>query len=53
MENVGNFLQACEGIGLQKADLFQTVDLYEAQNMPQVRMHIHSVCVYTPFTESE
>ena len=36
MENIGNFLSACEAYGLQKTDIFQTVDLYEAQNMPQV-----------------
>lgn len=36
MENIGNFLKACEAYGLTKMDLFQTVDLYEAKNMPQV-----------------
>jgi len=36
MENIGNFLSACENLGLNKLDLFQTVDLYEAANMPQV-----------------
>lgn len=36
MENIGNFLAGCESIGVAKADIFQTVDLYEAQNMPQV-----------------
>jgi len=36
MENVGNFLTACEGLGCNKIDLFQTVDLYEANNIPQV-----------------
>ena len=37
MENIQNFLAACEAIGCKKQDLFQTVDLYEAQNIPQVR----------------
>ena len=37
MENVGKFLAACEAIGCKKDDLFQTVDLYEMQNIPQVK----------------
>ena len=36
MENIGNFLSACEAIGCSKLDLFQTVDLFEANNIPQV-----------------
>ncbi|XP_066913610.1 myophilin-like [Clytia hemisphaerica] len=36
MENIGNFLAACEKIGCVKNDLFQTVDLYEGQNINQV-----------------
>ena len=36
MENIGNFLSACERYGCNKQDIFQTVDLYEAENMPQV-----------------
>lgn len=36
MENIGLFLTACENYGLQKQDIFQTVDLYEAENMAQV-----------------
>lgn len=36
MENIGNFLSACESLGMNKVDLFQTVDLYEANNIPQV-----------------
>ncbi|XP_064608057.1 myophilin-like isoform X2 [Liolophura sinensis] len=36
MENIGNFLTACENYGLVKTDLFQTVDLFEGQNMHQV-----------------
>ena len=43
MENIGNFLAACEKYELTKADLFQTVDLYEAQNMPQVLNGIHAL----------
>ena len=36
MENINCFLSACEEIGVKKVDLFQTVDLYEGQNIPQV-----------------
>jgi len=36
MENTNNFLDGCEKIGCNKLDLFQTVDLYEGQNVPQV-----------------
>jgi len=36
MENIGNFLAACESFGCLKVDLFQTVDLYESNNIPQV-----------------
>ena len=33
MENIGFFLSACESFGLTKQDLFQTVDLYEGENV--------------------
>lgn len=36
MENIGNFLAGCEAYGVPRTDMFQTVDLYEGQNMPQV-----------------
>eukprot|EP00112_Aurelia_sp_Birch-Aquarium-sp1_P006769 Seg1740.3 transcript_id=Seg1740.3/GoldUCD/mRNA.D3Y31 product="Muscle-specific protein 20" protein_id=Seg1740.3/GoldUCD/D3Y31 len=36
MENIGNFLTACEALGVPASDSFQTVDLYEKQNMAQV-----------------
>jgi len=36
MENTSNFLKAIGNFGVQSSDLFQTVDLYEAQNMAQV-----------------
>lgn len=36
MENVSNFLEACEKLGISKTDLFQTVDLYDKMNMVQV-----------------
>lgn len=43
MENIGNFLSACEAYGLSKADLFQTVDLYEGENIPQFINAIHAL----------
>lgn len=36
MENTGKFLTACESYGVKKDDLFQTVDLFENQNMVAV-----------------
>jgi len=36
MENINNFLSSCEKIGCKHLDMFQSVDLYEAQNIPQV-----------------
>ncbi|CAK8695726.1 myophilin-like [Clavelina lepadiformis] len=36
MENIGKFLDASYAYGVQKTDMFQTVDLYEGQNIPQV-----------------
>ena len=43
MENIGFFLSACMALGMQKLDLFQTVDLYENQNMTQVIDGIHAL----------
>ena len=43
MENIGNFLTGCEGVGMAKTDLFQTVDLFEAQNVPLVVDTIHAL----------
>ncbi|KAH3724232.1 transgelin-2-like isoform X1 [Dreissena polymorpha] len=36
MELISQFLAACERYGLPKTELFQTVDLYEKQNLNQV-----------------
>ncbi|EGD73696.1 hypothetical protein PTSG_05404 [Salpingoeca rosetta] len=36
MENIGYFLSAVEGYGIRSSDSFQTVDLFERQNIPQV-----------------
>lgn len=43
MENIGKFLEAIEKYGVAKTDLFQTVDLYENQNMGQVVTCIHAL----------
>lgn len=43
MENIGNFLSACEKLDMKKLDLFQTVDLYEGTNMPQVISGIYAL----------
>ncbi|KAI0208336.1 Calponin-3 [Lamellibrachia satsuma] len=42
MENINNFLVACENYGVAKTDLFQTVDLFENQNLWQVVCTIHA-----------
>jgi len=43
MENITNFLTACEKYGVNKTDLFQTVDLYEKQNLWQVVLTIFAL----------
>ncbi|XP_038068194.1 myophilin-like [Patiria miniata] len=43
MENIGKFLSFTEAYGCNKVDMFQTVDLYEDQNMPQVINAIHAL----------
>jgi hypothetical protein len=43
MENIGNFLNAAGKYGVVKNDLFQTVDLFEAANIPQVINGIHAL----------
>lgn len=43
MENINNFLLACENYGVAKTDLFQTVDLYENQNLWQVVLTIFAL----------
>ena len=42
MENIAKFLVAAEDYGLKKTDLFQTMDLYEKTNMPQVVSAIYT-----------
>ena len=43
MENIGAFLDACRSYGMNPSDCFQTVDLYEKQNMHNVIVGIHAL----------
>ncbi|XP_020605590.1 transgelin-like [Orbicella faveolata] len=43
MENIGKFLEFCDSLGVPKTDVFQTVDLYEGQNIPQVINGLHAL----------
>ncbi|KAI8843924.1 calponin homology domain-containing protein [Chytriomyces cf. hyalinus JEL632] len=43
MENINAFLVAAEKMGVNKHELFQTVDLYEAKNMVQVIDSIYAL----------
>lgn len=43
MENIGLALAAMENYGVSKIDLFQTVDLFEGQNMALVITTIHAL----------
>ncbi|EDO30656.1 predicted protein [Nematostella vectensis] len=43
MENIAKFLDFCGTFGVAKSDLFQTVDLYEKQNIQQVINSIHAL----------
>lgn len=43
MENIGKFLDKASAYGVPKADLFQTVDLYENTNMNQVILAIYAL----------
>jgi hypothetical protein len=43
MENIANYLSACEAYGVSGSELFQTVDLFEERNMNAVTLNILSV----------
>ncbi|KAI9328542.1 calponin homology domain-containing protein [Obelidium mucronatum] len=43
MENINSFLQAAEKMGVNRHELFQTVDLYEAKNLVQVIDSIYAL----------
>ncbi len=36
MENIKNYLDGCRSLGMADRDLFDTVDLFEHKNIPQV-----------------
>ena len=41
VDNIGNYLKACEKLGLHKSDLFDPPDLYEGKNINLVVNNIH------------
>jgi hypothetical protein len=43
MENIGNYLEACDKMGVPKHSTFQTVALYENKDMMQVITNIHAL----------
>ena len=43
MENISAFLEHCGRNGVPKNDLFQTIDLFEEQNINQVILSIHAI----------
>ena len=43
MENINNFLEGCYKLDIPKPDLFQTADLYDGTNIPQVINGIHAL----------
>ena len=43
MENVQSFIQAAKKYGVPDEEVFQTPDLFEARNIPQVSLCIFSL----------
>ena len=43
MENIEMFTKACKDYGLTDAETFQTVDLWDGENMHQVCICIHAL----------
>lgn len=43
MENINRFQEACKAWGVPEIDVFQTVDLYERRNLPQVTQCLMAV----------
>lgn len=43
MENVTAFIGAARALGVPESDLFNTIDLYEAKDYPQVVTSIHAL----------
>ena len=43
MENISQYLTVCERLGMNKVDLFQTIDLYEGKDMMCVLNSINAL----------
>lgn len=43
MQNINNYLEACKKLGLQKHELFVTVDLFEGKNIPSVVDNLYAL----------
>lgn len=41
MENIGNYISACQQLGLREVELFETADLFTERNLNSVVNHIH------------
>ena len=47
-ENIGKFVTGCTALGVPDAESFETVDLYEGSNLPQVWRCLASLGKHTP-----
>lgn len=47
-ENIGKFVTGCTALGVPDAESFETVDLYEGSNLPQVWRCVASLGKHTP-----
>ena len=52
MENVQSFLNAAKKYGVADEEVFQTPDLFEARNLPQVALCIFSLGNTTLYTHT-
>ncbi len=43
MENIQAFQEAVKALGVPEEEIFQTVDLFERKNLPQVTLCIHAI----------
>ena len=51
-ENAAKFCTAAQAYGVPDNELFQTVDLFEKKNIPQVTMAIHALGRYVSTFQS-
>jgi len=42
-ENIGNYVKACGRLGFNKSNLFETLDLYEGQNLTKVIENVYEL----------